>query len=245
MYEVILTNFKTNSEDVDRLVNFDREVLQVVELSLADSHERLKPLHSTAQMNGGRILEIVRGIRNNDSLRSKYATIFNQAIVLLVSHFASTLGDIFRTAVIASLDRGNNDHLMDEEIKMTFREMKERGWNLKTATADLLVAKRDFTFQDMQSTVRAFETYVGVTLLQDQTTNNIILGQAARHVIVHSGGIASERTSKQISKANPRTLKPNLSVGEAVQFSADEVLRLKDDMLEYVLRVIRAVQVRE
>lgn len=244
MYDAITSNFRANCEDVERLVDFDRELLQIVVLSLEDLHERLKHHHGSAQMNGGRVLEIVRGIRNNDSLRPRYATIFNQAVVLLVSHFASTLGEVFRTAVMESLDQGNNEDLLDEEIKLTFRDMKERSWNLKTAAADLLIAKKDFTFQDMQSTVRAFETYVGITLKKDQITNNIILGQAARHVIVHAGGIASERMVRQISKATPRTLKSEIVIGQPIQFSADEVIELKNEMLTYVLRVIHAVESR-
>jgi hypothetical protein len=245
MLQDLLATFRSNAEDVERLVNFDREVLQVVVLSLEDLHMQLKPIHGTPQMNGGRVLEVVRGIRDNQSLRSKYSAIFNQAVVLLVSHFSSALGDIFRVAVSTSLEREGNDLLLDEDIKMTFREMKDRGWNLKTSAADLLIAKKDFTFQDMQSTVRAFDTYVGIKLERDKVTNNIILGQASRHVIVHSGGVATDRMIKQISKANPRTLKPAVSIGEDVVFSATEVIELRDEMLTYLGRVVAAIESNE
>ena len=45
--------------------DFDREVLQLVILSLQDLHEKLKPHHGTPQMNGGRVLEMIIGIRDN------------------------------------------------------------------------------------------------------------------------------------------------------------------------------------
>ena len=242
MFKEILNSFKANTEDVERLVNFDREVLQLVILSLQDLHEKLKPHHGTPQMNGGRVLEMIIGIRDNESLRDKYGVIFNQAVVLLVSYFSSALGDIFRAAVILGLDNENNSILLDEEIKLTFKDMKERDWNMKSAAADLLIAKKDYTFQDMQSTVRAFDTYVGINLVRDEITNSIILGQAARHVIVHAGGIATERFMKQISKAYPRTLKPNMQLNDKVQFTAKDVTELKGKMLAYINNVVAKVE---
>lgn len=242
MFEDIVTTFRKNTEDVESLINFDHEVLQVVTLSLEELHKKLKQTYASDQMNGGRVLEIVKGIRNNETLKSKYTAIFNQAVVLLVSHFSSALGDIFRAAVEVWLDREGNTSLLDEDIKLTFREMKERGWNMKTSAAELLIAKKDLTFQDMQSTVRAFDNYLGVKLDRDKVTNNIIFGQAFRHVIVHSGGSVSERMIKQISKATSRTLKPNITAGEKVFFSNEEVVELKTEMLTYINRVVASIE---
>lgn len=242
MFQSVVSRFRSNCDDVERLINFDREVLQLVIISLEDLHEKLKPLHGTAQMNGGRVLEIVRGIRSNDSLRNRYGVIFNQAVVLLVSHFAAALGDIFRASLMHSFDDERSGTLFDEEIKLTFREMKDRGWNLKASAADLLIAKKDFNFQDMGSTVRAFDTYVGVKLERDAVVNNLILGQASRHVIVHTGGIASDKMLRQISKAYPRTLKEEIAAGSKIQFSIEEVIKLKVDMIEYVDRLVAAIR---
>ena len=242
MFQSVVSRFHSNCDDVERLINFDREVLQLVIISLEDLHEKLKPHHGTAQMNGGRVLEIVRGIRSNDSLRHRYGVIFNQAVVLLVSHFSAALGDIFRASLLHSFDDESSGTLFDEEIKLTFREMKDRGWNLKASAADLLIAKKDFNFQDMGSTVRAFDTYVGVKLDRDEVVNNLILGQASRHVIVHTGGIASDKMLRQISKAYPRTLKEEIAAGSKIQFSIEEVSKLKVDMIEYVNRLVAAIR---
>lgn len=244
MFATVSTSFHKNCTDVERLVNFDREVLQVVDGLLDDLHKRLKPVHASDQMNGGRVLTIVRGIRNNNSLRSNYSAIYGQAVVLLVSHFASALADIFRLAVSASLETEESEALLSEELRLTFREIKERGWNLKSSAADLLIAKKDYTFQDMQSTVRAFDSYVGVKLVRDQTTNNIILGQAARHVIVHASGLVTERMLRQVSGATPRTLRPTLQLGQALNFTPEEVLSLKSEMEAYIARTIAAVESR-
>lgn len=243
MFASIETIFKANCSDVERMINFDREVLDIVITSLEDLHARLKVTHTSDQMNGGRVLQVVRQIRNNDSLRARYSAINGQAVVLLVSHFASALADIFRTAVNSALDSDSGEALLSEDIRLTFREIKERGWNLKSSAADLLIAKKDYTFQDMQSTVRAFETYVGVKLVKDEVTNDIILGQAARHVIVHASGAVTDRMLKQVVSASPRVLKPKLDLGESLHFSADDVMHLKKQMESFISRVIAVAEV--
>lgn len=229
-----ITTFRNNLAEVDRLVNFDKEVLQIVTLTIADLHQRLKGQFADERVNGGRALTVIRGIRDNASIRSKYAAVFNQAVVLLVSHLASALDDLFRDAVTAKLQSIDPGKLLDEEVKLSFADMREKDWNLKLAAADLLISKYDLSFQDMGSTVKAFKNYVGVIPVRNEVMNNIITAQACRHVIVHAGGRVSERAVRQVSNANPRTLRPTLRAGEILQFTAAEVEAVKADMLMFV-----------
>lgn len=229
-----LETFRRNISEVDRLVNFDKELLQIVSLQIEDLHEKLKDRIGDERMNGGRALTIIRGIRDNETIRSKYVAIYNQAVVLLVSHLSSALGDLFRAAVLEKLQSADPGKLLEEEIKLTFGEMRERDWNLQSAAADLLIAKHDFAFQDMASTVRAFKTFIGVAPARDATMNNIIAAQACRHVIVHAGGRVSEKAVRQVSGAHPRTLRPLLNVDENIQFCAVEIEEVKVDMLRFV-----------
>lgn len=232
-----LSNFRRNVDEVDRLINFDREVLQVVMLTMEDLHQRLKEKFADERLNGSRALQVVRGIRDNQTLRAKYQTIHNQAIVLLVSHFASALGEAFRAAVTESLDTADSGKLYDEEIKLSIGEIREKDWNLKASIADMLIAKHDFTFQDMGSTVRAFKNFTSITLERDVVMNNIIAAQACRHAIVHASGRINDKTLKQVSTANPRSIKPTLSLGDSVSFVADEVEAVKNDMVNFVARL--------
>lgn len=112
--------------------------------------------------------------------------------------------------------------------------MREHEWNLQLVAADLLIAKHDFAFQDMASTVRAFEKFIGVAPKRDATMNNIIAAQACRHVIVHAGGRVSEKAVRQVFKAYPRTLRLSLNLNETIQFSAGEIETVKADMLSFV-----------
>ena len=232
--------FRSNLEEVDRLINFDREILQIMELTVQDLHDQLRVKFADERMNAGRALAVVKGIRSNESVRAKYQAIYNQAAVLLVSHFASALSDLFRDAVAARLETSEPGKILEEAFKLTVAEIKERDWNFKAAVPELLIAKYDLTFQDMQATVRAFENFAGRTTSPNQAMNNIIAAQACRHVIVHAGGRMTERAVKQVSTATPRTMKLSLSLGEQVQFTLPEVEGLKGDMLQFIERLAAA-----
>ena len=226
--------FKANLAEVDRLIHFDREILQIMEMTVQDLHDQLRPKFADERLNGGRALRVVKGIRENETVRVKFQAIYNQATVLLVSHFASALGDLFRDAVAVRLGTADPGKVLDEDFKISVAEMRDRDWNFKAAVPELLIAKHDFTFQDMQATVRAFQNYAGRAVPRDVVMNNIIAAQACRHVIVHAGGRVTERAVKQVSNASPRTLKPLLQLGEQVQFTLAEVEQVKSDMLTFI-----------
>jgi hypothetical protein len=242
MYKTIANSFTDNARDVERLIDFDRDVVELMIMSL-DGLKKDVPsqLHSFA----GRIeraAQIIRNIRDNESLKPKYGTVCNQAVVLLVSHFSSAIGDLFRKAISVAVDQDTNDVLLNEELKVTFRDMRDNSWNMKNAAADLLIAKKDLTFQDMQSIVRAFSSYVDIQIQKDEQTNNIILGQASRHVIVHAGAMVTEKMIKQVSGAFPRKIKPTLTAGTTIVFTKEEVLQLRDEMLMFIHKLVSKLE---
>ena len=229
-----IETFKGNLAEVDRLINFDRELFQLVTYTLESLHAQLRTHHADDRLNGARALAVIRGIRDNETVKAKYKTIYNQAVVLLVSHFASALGDLFRTAVSKRLLSADPGKLLEEEFKLTVADLKERDWNLGGAVPDLLIAKHDFTFQDMGATVRAFGAYTNLDPPRGELMNNIITAQACRHVIVHAGGRVSEKSVKQVSKAHSRTFRPLLATGEQLSITLQEVEAIKVDMLRFV-----------
>jgi hypothetical protein len=229
-----VSSFRRNIAEVDQLVNFDKELLQLVTQNIEILHEDLKTKFGDDRFNGGRVLTIIRGIRDNDTIKLKYVAIYNQAVVLLVSHLSSALHDLFHDAVLEKLLSNDPGKLLDEEIKLTFSAMREQDWNLKSAAPELLIKKYDFSFQDMKTTVSAFKDYAGVTITRDVTMNNIIAAQACRHVIVHAGGRVSEKAVRQVSSATDRTLRKTLVVDEFIKFTALEVDAVKADMLKFI-----------
>jgi hypothetical protein len=229
-----LDRFKLNVNEVDRLVNFDREIIAIATASIESLHNHLKNQIGDERYNGKRALQVINGIRDNDTVSVKYQAIFNQAVVLLVSYFASALGDLFRNAVSERLASQDPGKLADEEFKLTVSDLLERESSLKDAIPDLLIAKYDFTFQDMKATARAFEAYTTLTPPRGECLNNIIAAQACRHIIVHAGGRVSEKTVRQVSKAVPRSVKPELSIGQVIRFDLAELDRVKSSMIEFI-----------
>ena len=86
----------------------------------------------------------------------------------------------------------------------------------------------------MQAIRRAFHDYLDIEIQRDRVVNNIILAQACRHVIVHSGGTVTSRPIRQVQSAVPRDLKVTLSEGNSIQFEPREIEVVSDSMSTYV-----------
>lgn len=230
------TAFSGNIAGVHKLMNFDRDVLDLAITNIHDLSERLKHHHKldNPHLTADNTLALLKQIRENGSLRPRYQVIFNQAVVLLVSYFGSAVEDIFKAGIDAMLEQEADNDILREDIKLNFREIKDANWHLREIAADLLVVKKDLSFQDMQAISRAFKTYLGVSIDKDKCINNIILAQACRHVIVHAGGAVNDRLIRQIANASPRELKTKMTRGEHVQFSPDEVEIVSRSMETYV-----------
>jgi hypothetical protein len=163
--------------------------------------------------------------------------------VLLVSYFASALDDVFRAAVpllLLLLNRGKAPALLHEELRVTVEELVALQAEPE-AVGELFRSKKDISFQDMQSIVRAFKDYVGVEISRDEHTDNIIIAQACRHVIVHAGGEADKRLVRQVAQANRRTVKTGIRAGQQIQFTPDELRMVSRSMVTFVDQLASAV----
>jgi len=231
--EQIVEGFEINAAGVRDLIDFDRQLLEFS----ADQMEQLSrsvPQAGLAQKIQ-RTADILRGIRNNDSLKPRFQIIYNQAVVLLVSYFGSTVEDIFKLGVSQMLNGGATAAALREtELRLTFGDLEERGWELKESAAELLVEKKDLSFQDMQAIARAFREYLEIEVARGPWVDNVILAQACRHVIVHAGATATTRMIRQLRKADLRQLKPKIVVGQKIDFSPDEIVIVETSMLRYI-----------
>jgi hypothetical protein len=180
---------------------------------------------------------MLKNIRRNDSLRPRYQTIFNQAVVLLVSYFGSAVHDLFRQGVSLAIARVSDSPVLKEELRVSVSSLCDAPDNLNDFAADLLVQTKDISFQDMQSITRSFNTYLQVKIPWDATVNHIILGQACRHIIVHTGGLIDQKFLRQISGATPRKVKTDLNLGDRIQFHPDEVEVIAASMQTFVREI--------
>jgi len=220
-------------------MGFDRVVLDTAIESVKKlrdnlvNHHNLDNPHLTAQ----RTLDFLENIRKNDSMRTHYQTIFNQALVLIVSYFASSVHDLLRRGIHLALDAQPESPVLREEFRLTLRDLKDVDFAVREVAPDFLIQSKDISFQDMQSIARAFKNYLEIEIIRDHVVNDIILGQACRHVIVHAGGIIGDQAVRQVASASPRRVKPLLIAGDTIQFMPEDVELIAESMTSYLKSV--------
>lgn len=237
---------KKNVEDVRRLMNFDRVILDFSIKALADLQEKLTKQHDIKNpaLLANNALQMLKGVRKNDSLRSKYQVIFNQCIVLLVSVFASATGELFRNGINALVKTGKSEDLRKEELRFTVGELEDMGYDLTESLGRLLAEKKDISFQDMKSIGRAFREHFAIEIPKDRSVNNIIFAQACRHIIVHDAAKVNDRFLKQIAGAIPRDINSVPAVGETIQFDTNEIDLVAESMLLYFSDLRKKVELK-
>lgn len=232
----ITAAFERNVESVYRLVEFDKIILDVAVQALrqvASELEEKHNLHNAASLISNRA-KLLANIKTADSLRPNYESMFNQCVVLLVSYFGSSLHDLLRHGIVAALRKGIDLPAARLELKVSWRVLDLAEGEIEARIADLLISQNDISFQDMQSIGRAFSQNLGVSMERTQDSNNVILGQAARHVIVHAAAKVNKKMLRQLEGANPRSIKKHLSEGSSIHFSPDEIRLLGESMLAYI-----------
>jgi hypothetical protein len=102
-------SFSANALKVDRLLTFDRLIIDVaidglrqIEATLEDRN-----LHSVIPVVRNRAA-LLSNVAESESLRPQYAAMFNQCVVLLVSYFGAAAHTLFRQGVAAALAAGAN-----------------------------------------------------------------------------------------------------------------------------------------
>jgi hypothetical protein len=236
----IVAGFDHNVAEVYELMNFDRTVLEFSIVTLESLEKKLKATHGPLHSVEGH-LQVLRNTRQNDSMRTKYTTIFNQCVVLLVSYFGSSVKDLFIDAVGHCIEYGGREELLDEELKLNLRTLRSLQAGSATAIGEFLAEHKDLSFQDLSSVHRAFHKYFGVEPRRDTIANDIVIGQACRNTIVHTGSRVDDRLLRRITNVRPRSIKENLKLGEVIQFSSDEVEHLAKAMKSYLADLCASV----
>ena len=235
-------NFRKHLESVRRLMNFDRDLIDFALQMVGELGDRLRKAgFENPLLNADGTLRALKQVRQNDSLRPRYETVFNQSLVLLVSYFASTMHELFADALRIAVLTDEDSVLFREEVKLSIRELRDSSADFPLGLPDILIKAKDISFQDMQSIGRAFNTYVNVSVPRDSSTNDIIMAQACRHVIVHAGGSADERFMRQVISAVPRNVKQEISLGTRIQFAPDEVELVGTSMNRYITDLSAAI----
>jgi hypothetical protein len=212
---VIEERFENQLRSVEELVSFDRTILDLCVSHLEGLNEKLKkgPFGITNPTYlAENTLKAIRNVRENDSLRVHYLSMFNSCLVLQVSYFTSAIADVFKYSCASLNSRGDREDLNE----------------------DILKQKNDINFQNMHSIIRTFKKYLNVEINKDNLCNTIILALSSRHAIVHSMGRVDDKFLTQIDNAVPRDIKHEFSFNDKIQFSQSELEFVRLAMLQFL-----------
>lgn len=228
--------FDQHLRTIDELISFDKVILDLCINHIESLSDKLKsgPFNITNPYYlADNTLKAIKSVRQNNSLRNNYQSIYNSCLVLQVSYFTSILHDIFRHA-FNTLVLENKLPEIKDDIKFTIKELSDLSFNLIASIGDLILKKKDISFQDMQSTAKVFKSYLDIEVNKDSKCNTIILAQASRHAIVHSLGVADEKFINQISAAKPRDIKHEFNTGQQINYSETELEFVKLSMQVFI-----------
>ena len=231
----VVARFKQNVNAVHTLASLDRQVLDFAISAIERRDERLQKARvDNPRILAGNTLQQLQSIRENDSMRPGFQALVNQCVVLLASYFSSGMADLFCAAVPKMLAAAPPEKLLSHELRLKVREAQEMSYELQDNIAELIINTADISFQDTKSIARAFGDYLGITIGKNEDVNDVIVGLACRHIIVHSGGVIDQRCLVQLKSAVPRRLKIKLQLKDRIQFRTEEVTLLSDAMTRYV-----------
>lgn len=230
-----IENFNSNLEEVNKLLNFDKSVLDNLIGKLNGLHEVAKRLSiPKGHEFWNKLINMIKEIeyiRSHDSINiCNYNTINNQCVVLLVSHFTATLHDLFRNVIEVYIENSITEHLDDvAKIEFTVKELIDHTKD-DNCISDIILEKdktKSVNFQDMKSTKRAFDSYFQIHILNKTSVGekNIIFAQIARHNIVHYGAIVNQQFITRIKILSDRDIKSDelFEEGQELKFSQKEI----------------------
>jgi hypothetical protein len=217
--------FDLHLRTVEELVSFDRHILDVCINHIEQLNERLRKgpneiTNKTYLAEG--TLKAIKNVRENDSLRIHYLSMFNSCLVLQVSYFTSILDDIFKHTTGC---------LFATELHPDL-------------DIELLKQKNDINFQNMFSTIKTYKKYLDIDIEKDTICNTIILALSSRHALVHSLGKADQKFITQTEAAKPRDIKHNFTLNETIQFTSRELGFIKLAMQHFVTNICDNIKKR-
>jgi hypothetical protein len=229
----VLNNFQQNARKVDELRNFDEFLLEhIITLVKTFCDQATIP---SAKASLEKLLQSVSNIKSNSSLKENYRTINNQCVVLLVSYFGSTIGELFRKGFALALEKNRADTFGSSVLKLTVDEIKSLDTGKGNINlGDVYIKQRNINLQDMKSVVEVFDNCFKSRMDKDEVVNNIIVGQACRNGIVHSGELVDDRLMSQVAGALPRALKKELAIDSQISFEKDEIDLLVRNMNQFL-----------
>lgn len=142
--------FSSQVDEVKKLPVFDQDILNLVISSLESLSSNLKGAGiDNPYLLPERTIDIIKNIKTHGSLKQRYETINNHSVVLLVSYFASTIGELFNSTidhiVLNSLELPKK--LQKEELKFSISDLQRHNYDLNHKIGRMIAKKATFLFR--------------------------------------------------------------------------------------------------
>jgi hypothetical protein len=242
-FKPIQDTFTQNIDSVSRLMEFD-EMVQMLAIQALERAYALQQKQGVVDAHPSSVkkeLDQMKKIRSNESLKPYYQAMLSQCVVMLTSYFTSAVESIFTTAIPLKLESTHPKQLTEGKLKIKFSALQLLQSDFSGTVGELITAQEGMSFQDTKSIKRAFKDYLNCPIEKNECVNNIILALACRHALIHAGGVVNNKTISQVTDATPRQIKPELSKGQPLTFTIDEVKLIAKSMTKYISTIISSV----
>ncbi len=175
-------------------------------------------------------IDMLSKLKDNPQIKEVLPVVSGQQVVLFVSSFESYLKELAKLI--------GDDHIgliawpEKSSGKIDLTVLSGRSVTM----GDLVLAileQHDINFQDLKSTKRFFEEYIGINLeIDEQYEQNIILAAAIRHSIVHSGGIADDKFVKQIRNL-PDSVRKRYKHNRSIEIDGLDISTFRDSFINF------------
>lgn len=239
----LLNEFHTKLDDIAVVDSLNDDLIKIYQTSL----EEIKTEIENSGRFGGLLTKVVHKINNISNIeklpeiKTKYAVLREQSIVLIIGSFEVFISDVFR--IIAEKDP---DYFSwkDKNEKISIDPgVFSAGFTLGDAMLSHLKNKK-YSFQDLKSILRAIDNYIGVDLSfaeTDSIRQRIVLGTSYRHIIVHNASKVDKQFMSQV-----RDL-PGVDFveGQKIELDQSDIEKVKQAVREFSEMLINLIIQRE
>jgi len=237
-------NYKSNVNEIDQINSIGTDIGEILVEMLNNLKTDYNSMPSFIPFKEKLdvVIEQIKNLKSNPYLLDKYHVIHNQSIVLLVSNF-----EIFINSLVIMI--GNNfPELFNwkEKEKIAFDPNILK--HTKPSYGDLILEhlKNKYNYQDLKSILECMDMCLNIKKLltkkeEKGIKENIILYQAARHIIVHNMSKVDNDFIKQIRNTDFYE-RYNTMVGDKLLLRFSEYEKAKESFLYFVNNIISGLK---
>ena len=238
----ILADVEERIDHISAIGDVNEDLVKIARVNL----ESIKADLTATGKNAGILNKVNTQLRMYDqvamipALATKFPIIREQMIVLMIGALEVFIADVYK-----EIANRNAEYFYwnDTKEKITFEpSILREGFTLGDVLTGHLKNK-GYSFQDLHSLIRSFEVYCGIQIeLDTKSKDMMILGAAARHIIVHNRSEVDSQFLKQIRET---IYAKRYKKGKPINVTDDFVAELRDVIKTFCGYIIVHLQQRD